>query len=74
MSKTAGLSTFLELEAIETVDGKRDDWSLCVPPVGPGPTPEVVDTSEAMEAHGLAGGVVEDAKTKAVLVFVWFSV
>lgn len=70
LSKTAGLSTFFELDAIVTVDGNRDEWSLCVPP---GPPPEVVEASEAMEAHGLAGGVVEDAKTKAVLVFVWFS-
>ena len=79
MSKTAGLNTFFELEVMEIVDG---GW-FWLPPKGgnvgvawslppPGPPPEVVEASEAMEAHGLAGGVVAEAKTKAVLVLVWF--
>ena len=43
-------------------------WSLAA---GGPPPPEVVEASEAMEAHGLAGGVVADAKI-AVLVLAWF--
>ena len=77
MSKTAGLNTFFGLVVLEIVDG---GW-LGLPPKGgklgvawslpPGPPPpEVVEASEAMEAHGLAGGVVAEAKTNAVLVLV----